>query len=380
MFRFKTFTLILHLAGWLLFLMFPLLFLESGADADRLAVFYSFPYLQFCLCYIVLFYLNSYYLIPQFFIRKNYRVYFLILGILLIGVFSLRPFDKLISSRMEQTRMANGYAPPGDGYHPEFNTPPNGFSPGGSPDGKFKPWPPEHAGRRMLHHTDINSLLIFVLIVAFSMSLRSVEQWQITEKRAIVAEGDKAIAELSFLKAQINPHFLYNTLNNIYTLSLIGSDKTSESIMKLSNIMRYVTDEAESDFVLLENELSCVNNFIDLQKLRLGKKVTLNYTVDGDPLQYKIAPLLFMTFIENVFKYGLSNHHPAQIDIHIQIDEDAIVFHSQNQKFKTTGYPRRVGIGILNTKKRLAYLYPQKHVLTIEEDEHAFKVDLILYS
>lgn len=281
---------------------------------------------------------------------------------------------------MEQSRMSNQFAPANADGGPEFKMPPGSFPPQRPPDGRFNPGPPEHVGGRMFRHTDVNSLLIFVLIVAFSMSLRSVEQWQITEKRAIVAEADKAIAELSFLKAQINPHFLYNTLNNIYTLSLIGSDKTSESIMKLSNIMRYVTDEAESDFVLLENELNCVNNFIDLQKLRLGKKVTLNYSVDGDPLYLKIAPLLLMTFIENVFKYGLSNHHPAQIDIHIQIEEDCIIFHSQNQKFKTNNYPRRVGIGIINTKKRLEYLYPQKHVLTIEEDEQLFKVDLVLYS
>lgn len=366
MFRFKTFTIILHIAGWLLFLMFPLLFLEREADADRSTILYSFPYLQFCLCYIVLFYINSYYLIPKFFLHKKYQVYFLIVSLLFAGVLILKPFDQLMSSRTRQR---------------EFRMPPMGSSPDRVNDGRFNPGPPpQHEGERGFARFDVNSLLIFILIVAFGMSLRSVEQWQITEKRAILAEGDRAIAELSFLKAQINPHFLYNTLNNIYTLSLIGSDKTSESIMKLSNIMRYVTDEAESNFVSLENELTCISNFIDLQKLRLGKMVTLNYSVEGDPLNYKIAPLLLMTFIENVFKYGLSNHHPAKIDLYIHIKEDSIVFHSQNQKFKAKSYTERTGIGIFNTKKRLEYLYPQKHVLTIEEDEQLFKVDLVLYS
>ena len=270
--------------------------------------------------------------------------------------------------------------PPFDDNRPPFGAPP-GMSPSKNNVQGFGPNAAFRQGDQVFpRHIDLNSQLIFVLIMAFSLALRSVEQWQITEKRAILAEADKAIAELSFLKAQINPHFLYNTLNNIYTLSIIGSEKTSESIMKLSNIMRYVTDEAEADFVPLSSELNCVSNFIDLQKLRLGKMVTLNYVVIGEPLGHRISPLLLMTFIENVFKYGLSNHEPAKIDILITIDDDHVNFHSQNQVFNYKRHSERSGIGILNTRKRLDYLYANKYELTINNEDSLFTVDLILRS
>lgn len=150
--------------------------------------------------------------------------------------------------------------------------------------------------------------------------------------------------------------------------------------MKLSNIMRYVTDEAEADFVSLPSELMCISNFIDLQQLRLGKMVTLNYTVTGDAEGHVISPLLLMTFIENVFKYGLSNHVPANINISIKMLHNQIIFHSQNTIFDRKTQPERVGIGIENTKKRLQHLYPEKYNLDIVRSDGLFTVDLILHS
>jgi two-component system LytT family sensor kinase len=400
MLRLKAFSIVLHIAGWLLFLMLPLLFMENGQQGTLPGMLYSLPFLSFCVCYISLFYLNTYYLIPEYFIRKKYVTYFACVVLLFIGVFYLRPFDKLMNSRDQKSRSAETQGrslsdpgrqdfnmpparEPGAGQGPDdgyFNPGP-GHRPGNghpAPDHRFNPGPP--MGGRPGRHMDINSLLIFVLVMAFGMAMKSVAQWQITEKRAILAEADKAIAELSFLKAQINPHFLYNTLNNIYTLSVIGSEKTSDSIMKLSNIMRYVTDEAEADFVPLSNELNCISNFIDLQKLRLGKMVTLNYSVAGDPADYQICPLLLMTFIENVFKYGLSNHLPALITISIRMENGSIVFHSQNTIFDHKRHRERTGIGISNTKKRLEHLYPDKYTLVIDQADQLFTVDLVLRS
>jgi len=382
MLRLKAFSILLHIAGWLLFLTLPLLFMESGPQGNWPGVLYSLPFLRFCVCYISLFYINSYFLIPDYFIRKKYIAYFSFAILLFIGVFYLRPFDKLMNSRDHNIHMIDMR----NRGERDFNMrppPPNGdrLMPGDRPGQGFDRW--AHIdGRpgRMARRIDINSLLIYILVMAFGMAIRSVEQWQITEKRALLAEADKAIAELSFLKAQINPHFLYNTLNNIYTLSVIGSDKTSESIMKLSNIMRYVTDEAEADFVPLSSELICISNFIDLQQLRLGKMVTLNYNVEGDPAAYRICPLLLMTFIENVFKYGLSNHVPALIVISIRMEKDSIIFHSQNTIFDHKKDKDRSGIGIANTRKRLDHLYPDKYTLNISEADQLFTVDLVLCS
>src|SRR6202008_3873902 len=110
------------------------------------------------------------------------------------------------------------------------------------------------------------SLFIFIMIIALSTAAVINQQWRLTEQRAIQAEVDKANAELSFLKAQINPHFLFNTLNNIYTLAINNNEHTADSIMKLSNIMRYVTDEVGEDFVPVQNELDCIDNYIELQR------------------------------------------------------------------------------------------------------------------
>lgn len=378
MYRLKTFSLILHIAAWLLFLLFPLLVMDNAeGGVIKLEVLLTWPYIQFCCCYIFLFYLNSFYLIPKFFIRKKYLRYFIWLAFLYAGIIYLRPFDQLMTNRARALRSKEmNRWPPRDGNGIVYGAPPGFQNPSGG-DGEHGP---RFERRGFPHHIDINSQLVFVLIMAFSLALKSVEQWQITEKRAILAEADKAIAELSFLKAQINPHFLYNTLNNIYTLSIIGSEKTSESIMKLSNIMRYVTDDAEADFVPLSSELSCISNFIDLQKLRLGKMVTLNYTVTGEALGHRISPLMLMTFIENVFKYGLSNHEPALINISITTDEENIVFHSQNQVFNYKRHADRSGIGIINTRKRLDYLYANKYELNINNEDNLFTVDLTLRS
>ena len=380
MYRLKTFSLILHIAAWLLFLLFPLLIMDNAEGiAIKPSVLLTWPYLQFCFCYILLFYINGYLLIPKFFIKKKYLSYCLCVVLLFAGVIFLRPFDRLMSSRAqafrnrEMNRMSPVYGRPFREGIPSVAEP--------QPNREFRNWPPGGPdGKMRPHHLDVISQLIFVLIMAFSLALRSVEQWQITEKRAILAEADKAIAELSFLKAQINPHFLYNTLNNIYTLSVIGSEKTSESIMKLSNIMRYVTDEAEADFVPLSSELNCISNFIDLQKLRLGKSVTFHYSISGEPLGHKISPLLLMTFIENIFKYGLSNHEPALINMTISMDDEYIIFHSQNQIFNYKGHSQRSGIGIINTRKRLDHLYAGRYELKINSDDDLFTVDLMLRS
>ncbi|WP_139298314.1 LytS family sensor histidine kinase [Pedobacter hartonius] len=138
------------------------------------------------------------------------------------------------------------------------------------------------------------------------------------------------------------------------------------------------TGRAEADFAPLSSELICISNFIDLQKLRLGKMVTLNYSIEGEPADYQICPLLLMTFIENVFKYGLSNHIPALIVISIRIQKGSIIFHSQNTIFDSKRHTERTGIGIANTRKRLEHLYPGTHTLAIDQSERLFTVDLVL--
>ena len=227
---------------------------------------------------------------------------------------------------------------------------------------------------------DVISFFIFLMIIALSSAMRIMQQWQMTEQRATQAEADKVSAELSFLKAQINPHFLFNTLNNIYTLAVMKDDNAPDSILKLSNIMRYVTNDATQDFVPLVHEIDCINDYIELQRLRLGEKTQLELEISGAIEDKKIPPLILMTFIENVFKYGVSKHHQSAIVIKLKGDDTGISFFCQNRIFPEKEEKRREGIGLRNTQKRLAHLYPGKYILDINTDNHLYTVKLILHT
>ncbi|PTS93569.1 hypothetical protein DBR11_25140 [Pedobacter sp. HMWF019] len=372
--QFRTSALLIHGVAWLLFMSFPLLFMSQGGEQTLgiQTLQFSWKYLLFCLVYMFIFYFNTWFLFPRLYITKKYISYGFSVLLLLLLVLLVQPFDRLLGHSKQPKHKQ---PPPMERpvmEHPsmEHRQPP--------PEGKHDHQaPPMDKGN---FHFDIISLFIFLMVVGLGMALRSIREWQLTEKRAILAEAERANAELSFLKAQINPHFLYNTLNNIYTLSITGHPAAAESIMKLSNIMRYVTDQAESDYVPLQEELDCIGNFIDLQRLRLGKTVTLNYTVEGISAGHIISPLILMTFIENVFKYGLSNHENTQITINIKIEADKILFHTQNRIFEKRQQQQRKSVGISNTKQRLNALYPGKHVLILKSQEDVFTVDLMISS
>ncbi|QJD96294.1 histidine kinase [Mucilaginibacter robiniae] len=389
MFRFRaTTTFIIHAAGWLLFLVFPLLFLNSNPK-NSIGILLSSPYYWlFCLTYIGIFYLNTSYLIPQLFFRKKYVDYGIIVLVLFSFVYYFQPFDKLLKHHaLKQPLIASDSAMIGP--HP---MPPGGDTLGApSSNQMFGPLP--HQDLRMqdpalkrpkgiLQHyqdVDIVSLFLFFIITALSIATRTVKQWQNTEQKVMKAEAEKVNAELSFLKAQINPHFLFNTLNNIYTLSVMNSEHTSDSIMKLSNIMRYVTDDVTQKFVPLQDDIDCIQNYIDLQRLRLGSKTQVNFEVTGTITHQKIPPLIMMSFVENTFKYGISKKEFSTINIEIKVNSEQIIFCCENRKFNDkAGIQERTGIGIANTRQRLEHLYPKKHVLTIDTADDKFKVKLII--
>ncbi|MDQ0641601.1 LytS/YehU family sensor histidine kinase [Pedobacter sp. W3I1] len=225
---------------------------------------------------------------------------------------------------------------------------------------------------------DIISIFLFLIIVIIGFTQETNKQLRLTTQRFLQAEAEKAHAELSFLKAQVNPHFLFNTLNNIYTLAIIKDENTAPSIMKLSNIMRYITDEAGCDFVSLQSEVDCITNFIALQKLRLTKKTDLNYELTGNFENKKIAPLILMAFVENVFKYGISNHKSNSLTIKINVQNSSINFYCQNTIYRDKKNTERTGIGIENTKQRLRYIYGDKHILNIKDNDGLFTVNLAI--
>jgi two-component system LytT family sensor kinase len=364
-----------HITGWLLFQSLPLVFLLGNGETSLVEVISRHEYWLFCLYYIAIFYLHSYVLLPRFFHAKKWVLYVVALGTMVASLLLLSPFEKLMSGTRKMNRMENRMLPPPGrkfSQQPSFTQQNEKMRQGRGP--AFG------SGMRSRQlRIDIISIILFIMIITLSVAMDLTRRWRATMERASRAEADKANAELSFLKAQINPHFLFNTLNNIYSMAVTRNEHTPGMIMKLSNIMRYVTDDVNEDFVSLQSEVDCITDYIDLQKLRLGKKVTLDFSVTGDLDNKKISPLVLMTFIENVFKYGTSNHEQSNLVIKLVVEEGRIDFLTQNPLFPVDRKIERTGIGIDNTQKRLDHLYPGKHKLDITREEGVFIVRLSLY-
>jgi len=206
--------------------------------------------------------------------------------------------------------------------------------------------------------------------------------WFRDEQQRRILEREKLQAELSALKHQIHPHFLFNTLNGLYGLAYQNDDEdTAEGIAKLSHLMRYMIYEAKDEFVPLVKEISYIQNYIDLQRLRISKQNQIHFCVKGTPGNKKIAPLLFIPFIENVFKHGISTVNPFEVTITLDITATQITFKTVNAISPNRSHSEKSygGIGLTNVKKRLELLYPRAYSLTVEESGKMYRTQLTLY-
>ena len=190
--------------------------------------------------------------------------------------------------------------------------------------------------------------------------------------------------ELSLLKSQINPHFLFNTLNNLFSMALEHKDKTvAEGISRLSHLMRYMIHESSEEKVDLTKEVEQLDRFIELQKLRFSKEDTvhINFTSEGDLNRIQIPPMMLIPFVENAFKHGISLKDPSSIDMKLGTDENRLMFSVENTVHNSRHGIRNgvSGIGLENVKRRLELLYPENHELTVQRDGKTFKVRLVLH-
>lgn len=218
------------------------------------------------------------------------------------------------------------------------------------------------------------SLVLFMMLpIPVFAALWAYEQWRWLR----TLQADKGKAELALLKSQINPHFFFNTLNNLYGLVIEKSEQAPEVILKLSDMMRYTIYEGKEDLVLIKDEISYLENYIELHRIRYQKKVEITFThnVQDD---LKIAPLLFIILLENAFKHGIEKiRKNAFIHLKIESQGKQVLFTIENN-FDELVSNRTNGIGLENLKKRLKYLYPNKFDLIVEEKESIYKVQLNL--
>ncbi|UOE39799.1 histidine kinase [Chryseobacterium suipulveris] len=202
--------------------------------------------------------------------------------------------------------------------------------------------------------------MLSALMYFIGLASRIIIKKNIEEKKNIILQEQKSRAELDTLKAQINPHFFFNTLNTIYSLTFFDIEKSQDALLKLSKMMRYVMNEDGLEKVKLTDEISFVKNYLDLMQQRLPENVTLETQIPEDCSDAEIAPMILLTFVENCFKHGISSEKSCYIFIKIKCENGTLLLETENDITENLNHKKTSGIGIENTVKRLNILYPKK--------------------
>lgn len=345
----KKIALILHAIALILVIIIPL-YLNSvfgETDSHRLYQFYVHTFSA-----VIIFYLGYLWLVPKFFLQDKKALYLIILvGIILI-TYGITNFinDTLLSDAVRDAKFLENYRKvTGNKTMPPFKA--FGF---------------------------FNHVVASILISGFAMGLAVMEKLKENEKKQKELEKEKLHSELAFLKNQVSPHFFFNTLNNIYSLIGIDGPTAQESVLKLSKLMRYLLYESEHGETLMSHEIDFMTNYIDLMKLRISQKVELQIDFPTGFTDFSVPPLLFVPFIENAFKHGVSYREHSYITIQMKIEGTRVHFSSENSigKSSPTEDMQHSGIGLDNVKKRLNLLFAGKHDLKISSDGAVFRIDL----
>ncbi|MBS1525060.1 MAG: sensor histidine kinase [Bacteroidetes bacterium] len=307
---------------------------NSKISTEALVVIFG----VFSIVNIGLFYLNYLFLIPKFLDKKKYRAYALSL-VLAIIVFALGKYGLAAN---------------------------------------FKTYILLHEGKMLPFWTYfISSALTNIFFLFLSTALKFAVDWFLNARIQKDLENQRLSAELAFLKSQINPHFLFNSLNSIYSLAYQKSDTAPEAILKLSEIMRYMLYESNDNKVDLAKELQYLHNYIDLQKIRFGNKAFVDFKVTGEVGSQKIVPLLLIAFIENAFKHGVANDPNTPIRLLINLDGENLYFYTENKKHMNNR-DMEGGVGLQNVRRRLELLYPNKYKLDIQDKPDLYICELSL--
>ncbi|TGX81562.1 histidine kinase [Palleniella muris] len=225
----------------------------------------------------------------------------------------------------------------------------------------------------------LNMWLMFSLVVGYSLTVSFANELyeQLLLKKRI--ENQKNKAEMAMFKAQISPHFLFNTLNSLYSLVIGTSQKAEDAFIKFTEILRYTYVTIENESVTLKDEVTYIQNYIDLQALRLNKHTTVDWSHDIDNDGVTVPPMIFLTFVENAFKYGTSPSHDCSVVIRLTVKDGTLSFTTQNSVMKHAHEFRRdLPVGMENCRARLEALFPGKHTLEVSEADSKFNVSLTI--
>ena len=295
------------------------------------------------LCQMILCYPLLYYLVPVFFRKKKYTQ-FILLVLLLLAMTSLLRFVLF-------TQVYNAIM------------------------------------RELKLHVNSTSEILYLSIVQnfdgpacigfMFISFKLFKDWQQKQKDNLDLKKENAEAELLLLKAQIHPHFLFNTLNNIYSFTLDKSPQAKKMVKMLEDMLHYMIEECEQPQVSLAKEIAILKDYFELERIRYGNSIDMQFEVTGNTTGKSVTPLLMIPFVENSFKHGTSQIlREPWIHLFIQADDDVVHFSLTNSKPGEETPHHRKGIGLHNVRKRLELLYPDRHLLLIESTKNTFTVNM----
>lgn len=385
LYRNKLFNIGLHIAVWTCFLFFPFFIYRIRIQHPW---FFAREIVD-NLFLIGVFYLNFYVLIPRFFTIKKIVYYLSFVVLVLVFVIMQQAVSEYVFWKVyEKENVAlHQPGPPQEGFMPppmyhfyHEDRPPGGVDfrerpPLAFDDGVVNGKIPTFADYILFPEILRKTVFAALLMLFMSGFIKIAQAWFKSEQQREALKLENLNAELKFLKSQINPHFLFNCLNTIYSLAHKHSAQTEHAIIKLSTIMRYMIYESNEDKVQLQQELQYLEDYIDIQRLRLPEDIVVDYAVQGNPAGLRIEPMLLVPFVENAFKHGISYAEPSFIAIAVAIEKNQVQLVVENAVFKQR-VAEKGGIGLQNVKKRLNLLYTEDHELEITEAENQFIVDL----
>src|ERR1700743_3713512 len=297
---------------------------------------------------VAAFYINSLILVPRFLLKNLTGYYLLIIIAIVVTIVLLSGWvdralnlHQLFDAAFHKHWQAQGWSMP---QHHE---------------------PKKDKG----HGIDTLTMTITALVLGISTSITTIQKWQKDKQWREELEKDKVTSELSFLKAQINPHFFFNTLNNIYALTQVDADVAGKAIHQLSRMMRYLLYDTQQGQTMLSQEIAFVKDYISLMQLRLTDVVKVNIDTPPNLYDVPLAPMIFLPFVENAFKHGVSATQQSHIDILVLQTGKVLDLTVTNSIINdnSVSLDTNSGIGLVNTRRRLDLLYPGKYKLDIEE-------------
>ena len=364
----KTQLIAQHILGCLAFLSLPIIAYPDFDSYDNPFLDDRFPRVMFKQVLLLLFfYVNYYYFLPFYYFKKQFvklgavvllaLSFILILGNNVAFIRSNHDNNQSMQNQFDFERQNSSEARPEN--QPERNEHSQPFvkrDPNNRPNGV------------QLNRTEYTIIqFLFILIISISYS---------NIKRIENLKEEKMRTELSYLKAQINPHFLFNTLNSLYALTLEKSDEAPNAVLKLAGLMRYVVTDSAQEVVGLQKELNYLNDYIALQKLRINDNVSFLYHVEGQPNGEIITPLILIPFIENAFKYGINPEKQCEINIEIILKKSFLELKVRNKIVvqSTADDALKSEKGIASCIKRLDFIYPNKYSLDLNNDDTTYTV------